>query len=767
MDGVSIHFIKATDSSPFFYKGLEFLFVFNGEIMVRLDEKENITLSSDQLLVLDSHTLRAYSGNGENSTAILRLSEDFLRRNCEEFLHCDIFYSSLENSRMDLDFQIKRLFSQMIVQYIQNTKLEFLSYLFHLLFLLHRDFSSPHAKSSESENGTADKDFYMLLDYLNEHYYERLSLEKAAGLVYKSPQAFSKYFKRNAGVGFLEYLSRIRVERALTDLLSTDHTITQIAADCGFVNDHAFTLTFRKAFGQTPGAYRQKFRKPASNSIDGDPHLGGIPFECETLRELIRFSQKEDSYTASGIHGSKPLPVTVSVSCAKKPHGFNFFKIIILENGLEYIGNTTVLQQLRTIQKTLVFDYVCLNAFDLTLFSQNCSILYEHDFAFGDHAVRSFLADYAALQLTPYIRLDLSYLRQIYHNDLILYYKRFSHFIRILNECPNIYKTKKIRFELCCSNAADQDSFAPFCRRIFFLSGKFHFKEIGIGIASWMLSKAERSFCDSLKDFPFSFAAGEFLPLQERASIEQDLCAAQKCFFEKQFAQIQTFLAYIHSGEIPIYAIRWNVLSGSCSAEIGTFFRSAIILDTLAQFGRNFEGIGFPCQTLQFGHPANELALFLIRNVRRPVYFVLEVINALSHELLFQSSQTIVAKKSPDQYSVALFCPNYVNPALSIDHFFVERTVRDLQLNLKDLPNGFYKIKRFIYSKDSSGVYEHGRKLGVHDNTDPDVLNYLETAIQPDLYLYQTEISDGTLLLQAEISFNGIVLFLIERDIYL
>ncbi len=766
MEGVSIHFIKITDSTPFFYNGLEFLFVFSGEIMVRLEEKESFTICADQLLVLDSHTLRAYSGNGENSTVILRLSEDFLRRNCEEFLHCDIFYSSLENNRMDLDFQIKRLFSQIIVQYIQNTKMEFLSHLFHLLFLLHRDFSSPHAKSSKSENRAVDKDFHMLLNYMNEHYYERLSLKKAASLVYKSPQAFSKYFKRNAGIGFLEYLSRIRVERALTDLLSTDHTITQIAADCGFVNDHAFTLTFRKVFGLTPGAYRQKSRNTASNSMDRDAHLGGIPFECETLRELISFSQEKNSHTANQSPGSKQLPITVSVSQTKARQGFNFFKIIILENGLESIGNTAVLQQLKTIQKTLVFDYVCLNAFDLTLFSQNCSILYEQDFALGDHTTRSFLADYAALHLTPYIRLDLSYLRQIYHGDLTLYYERFNHFIRILSEQPDIYKEKKIRFELCCSDAADRDDFAPFCRRIFFLSGKFNYKELGIGVASWMLSKAEKSFYDSLTDFPFSFAAGEFLPLQEHASIEQDLCSAQKFFFEKKSTQIKTFLAQIHSEQIPLYAIRWNVLSGSYSAEIGTFFRSAIILDTLAQFGRNFQGIGFPCQTLQFGHPANELALFLIRNVKRPVYFVLEIINALSYELLFQSSQTIVTKKSPTQYAVALFCPNYVNPALSIDHFFVERTVKKQQLTMKDLPNGFYRIKRFIYSKDTSGVYEHGRKLGIYDNTDPDVLNYLETAIQPDLYLYQTEVSDGTLLLQAEISFNGIVLFLIEQDIY-
>ncbi len=765
MDGVSVHFIKITGNTPCFYNGLEFLFVFSGDITVKLRDEKEFTLSADQLLILDNHTPRFYSGNGENSTVVLRVSKDFLRKNCEEFLHCSVFYSSLENNRLDLDFHMKRCFSQMIVQYIQTARLEFLSCLFHLLFLLHRDFFSPYEKLSEGDNKTEDKDFYKLLNYLNEHYYERISLEKAAGLVYKSPQAFSKYFKRNAGAGFLEYLSRIRVERALTELLSTDHTITQIAADCGFVNDHAFTQAFRKIFGQTPGAYRQKTWTKASNQFNGETAFDGVLFECESLRELIRFSQNDDPYIVSLSTDSKQLPITVSVTETTGQQGFNFFKMIIMENGLEAIGETSTLKELKLLQKSLSFDYACLSNFDLTLFSKNRSVIYEQDTPFGDLEALNYLESYAKLQLTPYIRLDLSYLREVYNGDLTLYYKRFQHFIKLLDRHLSSFYRQKVHLELYCSNASDRDSFAAFCRRISFLSGNTISKELGIGIASWMLSEAESAFFKSLQDFAFSFAAGEFFPMQDFSYLAQDLYSAQKNFFDKQLMQIRLFLDRIHARQIPIYAIRWNVLSGSSSEEIGTFFRSAIILDTLVQFGGHFQGVGFPCTSLQSDHHITELALFWTQTIKRPVFFVLEIINVLNCELLLKSNQVIVAKKSEGQYAVALFCPNYVNPSLSIDHFFVERIVNELRLCLKDVPNGVYKIKRFIYSKDSSGIYEHNRKLGTPDYADPDVLKYLESAIQPELYLYREEISNGKLLLQAEISFNGIVLFLIEKDI--
>ena len=90
----------------------------------------------------------------------------------------------------------------------------------------------------------------------------------------------------------------------------------------------------------------------------------------------------------------------------------------------------------------------------------------------------------------------------------------------------------------------------------------------------------------------------------------------------------------------------------------------------------------------------------------------------------------------------------------------VSRTSRVYQMDMDE------DAKREL-AKRSRGTPRIANRLfrRVRDFADPDVLNYLETAIQPDLYLYQEQISDGTLLLQAEISFNGIVLFLIERDI--
>lgn len=53
-------------------------------------------------------------------------------------------------------------------------------------------------------------------------YDENLTLEVLAGEVHMNPYYFSSFFKKNAGENFKDYLSRIRVQHAVSLLVSTD-----------------------------------------------------------------------------------------------------------------------------------------------------------------------------------------------------------------------------------------------------------------------------------------------------------------------------------------------------------------------------------------------------------------------------------------------------------------------------------------------------------------------------------------------------------------
>jgi AraC-like DNA-binding protein len=66
----------------------------------------------------------------------------------------------------------------------------------------------------------------------------------------------SKIFQRLTGSSPMEYLFRIRIERAKRLLRETDTKVIDIAFSCGYSSSQYFANTFKQATGTTPTAYR-------------------------------------------------------------------------------------------------------------------------------------------------------------------------------------------------------------------------------------------------------------------------------------------------------------------------------------------------------------------------------------------------------------------------------------------------------------------------------------------------------------------------------
>lgn len=88
-------------------------------------------------------------------------------------------------------------------------------------------------------------------------YAEPLTLSDVAAEVHLSESYFSTLFKRGCGVGFREYLTAVRVDRAKELLEKSAQTVTEIAASTGFESQSYFSKVFRAATGLSPLAYRR------------------------------------------------------------------------------------------------------------------------------------------------------------------------------------------------------------------------------------------------------------------------------------------------------------------------------------------------------------------------------------------------------------------------------------------------------------------------------------------------------------------------------
>jgi AraC-like DNA-binding protein len=96
--------------------------------------------------------------------------------------------------------------------------------------------------------------------YIRENYFKAIPLERIAKIAKMSPNAFSRYFKINSGAGFIEYLNRVRTNKACYLLRETEYPVHDIAMECGFASISNFNKQFRKTEGISPREFRAQFK---------------------------------------------------------------------------------------------------------------------------------------------------------------------------------------------------------------------------------------------------------------------------------------------------------------------------------------------------------------------------------------------------------------------------------------------------------------------------------------------------------------------------
>lgn len=98
---------------------------------------------------------------------------------------------------------------------------------------------------------------YKVQDYLKSNY-RSATLEEAATIVNLSPNYLSKIFKEKSGVGFSEYLNRVRMEKAAKLLLDISNKHYEIADRIGYDNPKNFSRAFKQYYHVTPREFREK-----------------------------------------------------------------------------------------------------------------------------------------------------------------------------------------------------------------------------------------------------------------------------------------------------------------------------------------------------------------------------------------------------------------------------------------------------------------------------------------------------------------------------
>jgi two-component system response regulator YesN len=99
--------------------------------------------------------------------------------------------------------------------------------------------------------------FELIKEYISLHLAEALSLQSMCGHFGISQTYLSRLFRKYSGQSFINYLTRLRIEKAKEYLLNRDILIKDIAPLVGFGDQFYFSRVFRSLTGRSPSKYQQ------------------------------------------------------------------------------------------------------------------------------------------------------------------------------------------------------------------------------------------------------------------------------------------------------------------------------------------------------------------------------------------------------------------------------------------------------------------------------------------------------------------------------
>lgn len=110
----------------------------------------------------------------------------------------------------------------------------------------------------QSIEGSYDpEDIQSVLNYINQHFREDITLTKVAKDLGFHPNRLSSFFNEKIGCSFTSHVRALRIENARHLLKATRYSVNEIRSLSGFQSNRTFFRCFQEKFGMTPLEYRK------------------------------------------------------------------------------------------------------------------------------------------------------------------------------------------------------------------------------------------------------------------------------------------------------------------------------------------------------------------------------------------------------------------------------------------------------------------------------------------------------------------------------
>ncbi len=279
-----VQVIRDMDEAAHLHPDVELLYVLEGEVYVTVHETVYL-MKTDDVLLINSSVRHTVSGKAKN--ILCRVAYDYqviadLIQDSNGIFLCNSA-ADQEKSYETLQMLLRELVYEELLYDNRSASYKY-SLLYQILDQLIEHFMEEHAGGRLLKDDRQDDEkLQQIIRYVYQNFQEVVSLSALADQMYVSKSTLSRFFKKQTGVYFAEYVNQIRLNYAVSELLYSERNITKIAMDCGFSNTSVFDKVFRENYGMSPSEYRIMMRVKVKDERR----------QSESVRKQLREELKE------------------------------------------------------------------------------------------------------------------------------------------------------------------------------------------------------------------------------------------------------------------------------------------------------------------------------------------------------------------------------------------------------------------------------------------------------------------------------------------
>ncbi|WP_195574231.1 helix-turn-helix domain-containing protein [Paenibacillus sp. 1001270B_150601_E10] len=743
------------------------LLILRGHVHIQL-LGESYQLKADDVIVI--HPYESFAMQSDNETLMLKLTisrsgmEHYLKRSWNPRFACN---STIANEGEQDTYRMLRetLTYLMLAYYRQQDSLPFEmgKYMFELLSILTTHFQEIQDEMAFETNGMKNERILSILHVVDQEYRSPLSLEQFAQQEYVSLYHLSRLFKKTVGMTFTQYVNEVRLKKAVPELLHTELPILKVAMNHGFANVKTFNKCFKERYGMTPSEFRGERLK--GTAVQESPPIMQVSYEVidpsAAIDELSKYMVKKDlnDHTNEIREKFELMADKEEAAVLAKPR-----KIMNIGQASELLDQE-VRSQLQCVHHELEFHYIRMIGFGIEHErKEKSSMLMERP---NNNRIFDYVVKH---NMKPIIQFKaeevLASLSSKNEEDT---------FLDIVRYMLNRYGKRELEtwcFELVPGSLKGNETIPLAYEKLYDELKSLHPRlQVGIHI----LSSLDQEETDRFKRFvdyaKRSQRVPDFVTLTADPSEEEDARDEDDLFeyyrkYQQNLVQHMKQEFELAGVEQPrCFITEWNTLVGQGDVLSGSFFRAALIIETLADLASEVQGIGFWLniklkEKLTSVRQDSCLSVFLYERLKRPLFFVLHMFDRLGSEVLHLEEGCIYTREGEEQ-QLLVYNACYMDPFYSIDDFLTRVRNKRMEVSLSGLPARSYQMKQYLLDKDHGGIYHEWIRLGAPRELDAEMLTYLERKILPEVRTERRFLPDD-LNLQASLTMNACKLYVIQ-----